>query len=107
MRFIQFIVFFGIVTVVYTLVNFYIFSRGLRTFAPGSSLRTYYTIGFWLLASTFILGRVFQTVYLSILSDVFVWAGSFWLAAMLYFFLLVFFIDILRLANHFFPFFYF
>lgn len=107
MRLIQFIVFFGIVTVVYTLVNFYIFSRGLRTFAPGSSLRTYYTIGFWLLASTFILGRVFQTVYLSILSDVFVWAGSFWLAAMLYFFLLVFFIDILRLANHFFPFFHF
>lgn len=104
MRLIQFIVFFGIVTVVYTLVNFYIFSRGLRTFAPGSNLRTYYTIGFWLLASTFILGRVFEKVYLSLFSDAFVWVGSFWLAAMLYFFLIVFFIDILRLANHFFPF---
>lgn len=105
MRVIQFVVFFSIVFTVYGLVNAYIFSRGLRTFEQGTAMRTWYIIGFWSLASTFFLGRILEKVYLSHLSDLFTWMGSFWLAAMLYLFLTVLIVDILRLANHFFPFF--
>ncbi len=105
MRLMQFIIFFGIVLTVYTLLNYYIFSRGLRTFEPGSTLRTFYIVGFWALAATFILGRVLEKIYLSHLSDFFTWTGSFWLAAMLYLFLAVVAIDIVRLINHFVSFF--
>jgi predicted MPP superfamily phosphohydrolase len=105
MRSVQFLIFFGIVISIHLLVNFYIFSRGLRTFEPGNPLRTTYIIGFWFLALSYIIGRVLERYYLSSLSDFFTWTGSFWLAAMLYLFLIVVSIDILRLANHFFPFF--
>jgi predicted MPP superfamily phosphohydrolase len=105
MRAIQFIIFFGIVIAIHLLVNSYIFSRGLRTFEPGNPLRTSYIIGFWFLALSYIIGRVLERYYLSALSDFFTWTGSFWLAAMLYLFLIVVSIDILRLVNYFFPFF--
>jgi predicted MPP superfamily phosphohydrolase len=39
------------------------------------------------------------------LADLMVWTGSFWMAAMLYFLLAVVFLDLLRLVNHFLPFF--
>ncbi len=99
MRIIQFIIFFGIVLTVHLLVNYYIFIRGLRTFEQGSLLRQIYTIGFWTLAASFFVGRMLERIYLSHLSDLFTWAGSFWLAAMLYLFLAVFVIDLLRLLN--------
>lgn len=104
MRIMQFLIFFGIVLTVHTLVNYYIFSRGLRTFEQGSGLRLAYIIGFWSLAASFFLGRILEKVYLSHLSDLFTWAGSFWLAAMLYLFIIVFLIDIVRLSNHLIPF---
>lgn len=53
----------------------------------------------------FIFGRILERYWLSLVSDVFVWIGSFWLAAMLYFFLTIVLLDIARIINHFFPFF--
>jgi predicted MPP superfamily phosphohydrolase len=105
MRSFQFLIFFGIVISIHLLINFYIFSRGLRTFEPGNPLRTTYILGFWFLALSYIVGRVMERYYLSTLSDFFTWTGSFWLAAMLYLFLIVVSIDLLRLVNHYFPFF--
>jgi uncharacterized protein len=104
MRLVQFLIFFGIVLTIHTLLNYYIFSRGLKTFEPGSVIRKLYIIGFWTLAASFFAGRILEKVYLSHLSDLFTWAGSFWLAAMLYLFLAVLFIDVLRLADKLFPF---
>ncbi|MDY0369664.1 MAG: metallophosphoesterase [Bacteroidales bacterium] len=103
-RSMQFFIFFAIVIGIYVLVNMYIFRKGLRSFDPGSKLRLIYGISFWLLAASFILGRILEKLYMSYLSDLFVWAGSFWLAAMLYFFLIVLFFDLLRLIDHFIPF---
>lgn len=100
----QFILFFGIVLSVHILINYYIFSRGLKTFEPGSTLRTLYIIGFWLLAASFFLGRILEKIYLSHLSDFFTWAGSFWLAAMLYLFLAVLLFDLIKLADRLLPF---
>lgn len=99
-----FLIFFTIVLSIYALVNYYIFYRGLQAIPPDSAFRPYYIWIFWFLASTYIAGRVFEKLYLSTFSDILVWAGSFWLGAMLYFFLLVVFFDFLRLINSIFPF---
>lgn len=104
MRLLQFLIFFGIVLSVHTLVNYYIFIRGLKTFDQGSLLRQLYTYGFWFLAASFFVGRILEKVYLSHMSDFFTWAGSFWLAAMLYLFIAVFLIDLLRFTDRFIPF---
>lgn len=97
----NFIIFFLIVFTVYGLVNYYIFARGWQAIPKGSPVRTYYLILFLVLALSFIVGRILENYYLSTLSDVFVWIGSFWLGLMLYLFLSVLVIDILRLVNHF------
>ncbi len=105
MRNLQFIFFFGIVFSLHFLINLYIFTKGLRSFESGSQLRLCYSIGFWTLALSYFAGRLLEKLYLSYLSDLLTWIGSFWLAAMLYLFLIVLFIDVLRLINHFVPFF--
>lgn len=98
----SFIVFFAIALAIYGLINFYIFIRGWQAIPRGTSLRTYYLIVFLIVSLSFIVGRFLEGVYLSVFSDVFVWIGSFWLAAMLYFLLIVILLDISRLINHWF-----
>jgi predicted MPP superfamily phosphohydrolase len=98
-----FVIFITIVTVVYTLVNSYIFIRGLQAIPAGSPWRSWYSWGFWLIASTFILARFLERVYPSLLTGIITWIGSFWLAFMLYFILAALLLDIIRLINHFLP----
>jgi uncharacterized protein len=105
MRTVNFIIFLGIFFSIYGLVNFYIFVRGWQSIPPGSTLRSAYAIVFWVLALSFILGRTLENVWPSPLSDLFVWMGSFWMAAMIYFFMAGVFFDLLRLVHHFRPFF--
>jgi predicted MPP superfamily phosphohydrolase len=105
MRQVQFLIFFIIVLGFYGLVNWYIFSRGLMSFEPGTGLRQAYVWAFWLLAISYPLGRILEKLYLSQLSDFFTWAGSFWLAAMVYILIAVIAFDLLRIVNHFVPFF--
>jgi uncharacterized protein len=100
-----FLIFFSIVMVVYATVNYYIFIRGLQAMPTGSSLRTPFIWMFWLLAATYVAGRILERIYLGFASDVLVWTGSFWLGAMLYFFLLVVLFDLLRLSHQLIPWF--
>ncbi len=100
-----FLIFYAIVLSLYALINYYIFVRGLQAIPDGSSLRPWYIWIFWILVSTYVVGRILENIYISHASDVLVWTGSFWLGAMLYFFLLVVFFDLLRLINHYVPFF--
>ena len=93
------IIFFSIVFLIYFLVNFYIFLRGWQAIPEGSVLRTIYIPLFIIISLSFIAGRILERVWLSRVSDVVVWIGSFWLGAMLYFFLIIIFLDILRLIN--------
>ena len=104
-RTMAFLIFFTIVMVVYTVANYYIFVRGLQAMPSGSSLRTPYIWAFWVLAATYVAGRILENIHLSVMSDVLVWTGSFWLGAMLYFFLLVVLFDLLRLSHHLIPWF--
>jgi predicted MPP superfamily phosphohydrolase len=105
MKTINFIIFFGIFFTVYGLINYYLFLRGWQSIPPGSPVRTVYLIAFLFFSLAFIAGRFLERAWLSPVSEAFVWIGSFWLAAMLYFFLIVVFLDLLRLANHIVPFF--
>ncbi len=100
----NFIIFFSIVLAIYGLVNYYIFIRGWQAIPTGSAARIYYLVIFVLVASSFIAGRFLERIYLSRLSDAIVWIGSFWLGAMLYFFLTIYILDVVRLIDHFIPF---
>ncbi len=99
-----FMIFFTIVLTIYALVNFYIFIRGWQAIPRGSGFRIYYLVIFLFIALSFIAGRFLERAYPSLGSEILVWIGSFWLAAMLYFFLAVVILDLARLVNHFFPF---
>ena len=105
MKTMEMIIFLGIFSLVLGLISFYIFVRGLQSIPPASSLRQPYMIVFWIVAFSFIGGRLFESFLPSILSDLFVWMGSFWIAAMVYFLIAVVSLDVLRLIHHFLPFF--
>jgi len=105
MRTISFILFFTIFLLIYGLINYYIFIRGWQCLPAESKWRTPYLVLFLVLALSFIAGRIMERICLCIVSDLFVWIGSFWLAAMLYFFLIIVFVDLMRLINCWLPFF--
>jgi hypothetical protein len=105
MKKVNMVVFFAVFFLIYGLVNFYIFLRGWEAIPAGSPLRIPYLALFLFLSLAFIAGRFLERAWLSPVSAVLVWVGSFWLAAMLYFLLAVVLLDLLRLANHFIPFF--
>lgn len=104
MRNIQFIIFFSIVLSVYSLLSYYIYSKGIQAFPFDSSGRNWFKFLFIFLTASYIIARVMERVYLSVLSDVFTWIGSFWLAAFFYFLLISVTIDLIRMANAIVPF---
>jgi len=94
-----FIIFLSIVLTVYALVNFYIFIRGWQALPQGSVIRKIYLYLFLFTSLSFIAGRILEKYYYSVFSDILVWVGSFWFAAILYFLFLVIFFDVLRTIN--------
>ncbi len=106
MKRINFVIFFSIVLAVYALINYYIFIREWEAGGHLASWRGVYIAAFLFLSLSYLVGRLMERVALTWLSDLLVMLGSFWLAAMVYFLLFAFAIDILRLLNyflHFFP----
>jgi predicted MPP superfamily phosphohydrolase len=99
------IIFISIFTLVTGLISFYIFIRGLQSIPPNSGMRNPFIIIFWTVALSFICGRLLEGVLPYFFTEFLVWIGSFWIAASLYFLLAVVTLDVLRLINHFIPFF--
>lgn len=99
------ILFVSIVSLVYLLLNYYIYSRAIQVFPSGSPVRLWFSILFWTVVSTFIIARILERAYPCCFTEVITWIGSFWLAFMLYFLLFVLVLDISRLLNHFLHFF--
>jgi uncharacterized protein len=97
------ILFLTIFTAVLGLVSYYIFIRGLQAIPPESSLRNAYAVAFWFIAFSFIGSRLLENILPGALADFLMWAGSFWLAAVIYFLIAVVLLDLLRLVNHFLP----
>jgi hypothetical protein len=99
----QAIIFFGIVFSVYGIVNYYIGKR-LLSIIPESYKNIALAVFVFIVAS-FIVGRILENFWVSYLSDVLVWIGSFWIAIMFYTLICLVFIDFIRIINHFLPFF--
>jgi len=99
----MFVIFFSIVLLIYGLLNYLIFIRGLQAFPVGNPYRATYKWVFFVLSVSYIVARVLERIWLSPVSDIFTWLGSFWLAAMIYFLLAVLLIDLVRLVNYFVP----
>ena len=99
------LIFFGIFFTITGLISLYIYIRGLQSIPLGSSLRSPYTIIFWIVVFSFVGSWFLENVLPVFLANLLVWAGWFWIAAMIYFLMAVVFLDVLRLVNHFLPFF--
>lgn len=99
------ILFFVVVFTVYSAANGYVLLRAFQAFPAGSPVRVWVLVVGIVLALSVIAGRVLERVWLSSLSDVLVWIGSFWLGFLLYAFLSVLMIDLLRVLNLVIPFF--
>lgn len=85
----SFLIFFSIVLALYGLINFYVFNR--LVFFGGYSIPLWAFIG---VVMAYPLGRLIERAGEFRLSQVLMWMGSFWLAAMLWFFLLFLFLDL-------------
>ncbi len=104
MKTIQYIIFFSIVFTIYGLINVYVYSRGISLIGNTPQARTIFFYTFLVFSLSFVIGRFLERIWLSPVSFAFTWIGSFWLAAMFYFFLFALLYDIVRLFNHFFHF---
>jgi uncharacterized protein len=100
-----FVVFIIIVLSVYSLVNYYIYTRGLQSLVSSALTKFIFKFGFIFLAASYVIARFLEKFWLSPVSNFFSWIGAFWLAAMVYFFIIVLIIDIFRIADYFFHFF--
>lgn len=93
-----------VVVAVYTLVNYYIFIRALQAFPSGSVIRIWFIAAFWMLVSAFVLARILERAHPCHFTEALTWIGNFWLAFMLFFFIAVLMLDIIRFFEHFFHF---
>jgi hypothetical protein len=90
--------FFLVFFTVYFSVNAYVFFRGWQALPPSTSLRSWYAVLFAVVSLSFIIGRVLENYWISAISDLLVWIGSFWLAALAYFVLACLAVDLVRLV---------
>jgi predicted MPP superfamily phosphohydrolase len=104
MRSLTFLIFFSIVLLIYSSVNYYLYVRGLQVFSISQPMRRWYIVIFWTIVSAFIVGSVLERTANSAFSEWIYRIGSFWLAFMLYLFIAVIVIDLIRVFNHFFHF---
>jgi len=99
------IIFIAVFFLITGLLSFYIYIRGLQSIPLNSHLKRTYTVVFWIIALSFMGSQLLEQVLPHFLVNVFVWTGSIWIAAMLYFLIAVVFLDLIRLVNRFIPFF--
>ena len=92
-------IFFSIFFLLYSAINYYIFIRGWQALAAVPVLKPFYMAVFLIAALSYFISKIFSENLPSYLYDIFLWIGSFWFAYILYLFLAIIFIDLLRLIN--------
>ena len=93
------VLFFSIFFAVYSAINYYIFIRGWQALEGFPHLRIFYLIIFIFITFAYIAVK-FLVSYLPLsIYNILLWVGSFWFAFMLYFFISIVLIDLLRLLN--------
>ena len=91
--------FFIIFLVLYSLLNYYIGLRGWQALEGAAYLRPLFLIIFLFSALSYIFSKVVQKYLPTIIYETIEIIGSFWFAFMLYFFLAVVLLDVIRLVN--------
>ena len=97
----DFIIFISTVLTIYGIGNVYVFYHGLQALNGYQWIKPYYIIVFIFLAFSYIAARLLQSYNFNGISNALLLIGSFWLAALLYFFLITVMFDLLRVVNHF------
>ena len=95
----SFIMFFVIAFSVYTIGNVYLFVRGWQSLEIIERQRVWFAAIFWIVALLFIVSQVLFRSVSGKLSEVLFIIGSLWIAVMLYGFLMLLVIDILRIIG--------
>ena len=103
MKLSQQLIFFGIVFSIYGLLNFYILRRGL--FVIPESYKSLFLVSAIFCCSLLYRRKIIGALWISFVSEALIWIGSLWIAFMIYFFLALVVIDLLRLINLIIPFF--
>ncbi len=104
MRTLTFMIFFSVVLLVYSSINYYVFTRGLLVFSCNPVMKRWYTVLFWSVVSSFLLGMFWERTASSIVSEWVYRVGAFWLAFFFYFLMILALIDLIRLTDYFFHF---
>ena len=97
-----FIIFFTIVLTIYSLINWYIFSRGLQALPMDGIYRTVYKSVLLFLILAYPAGRFLERIMNKTISGFVTHIGAYYLAMMLFAFFLILFIDLIRSGNYFF-----
>jgi len=93
------VIFFTIFFTIYAAVNYYIFIRGWQALSSVPYLKPLYALIFIVVALSYILAKFLGGKIPHLIYDAMIWIGSFWFAFMLYFFLSIVLIDLIRLFN--------
>jgi predicted MPP superfamily phosphohydrolase len=98
------LVFVAVAFAIYGLINFYVLRRGAQALGGYPTARVVFMAAFIAMTLAYPLGRVLMSLGRNSLSQPFLMAGSFHMVVMLYGFLSVVLVDLVRLANAFVPF---
>ncbi|MBS2212269.1 metallophosphoesterase [Carboxylicivirga mesophila] len=95
-----FLIFISIILSIHFLVNYYIYHRGIQWLETMPAFKTAFRITMLILVIAYPAGRFLERIWYSPVSNTLHWIGAFWFAGMLYFTLLLFATDIIRMANY-------
>ncbi len=94
-----FVIFFSIVLILYTWMNWYVIRRGLQALPGPAGLRSTFTILIILLAAAYPLGRICERCLNTRLGSILVHIGAYYVAIVVFALLTLILIDLVRLAN--------
>ncbi len=97
------VIFFSVFFTVYAALSTYVFFHGLQAIPDTSGLRTGYIVLFVFLSLSYIVGEILESRGESWVSDILVRVGAYWMAIFAYLIIATVLVDLLRLADHFFP----
>lgn len=96
-----FLIFIGIILSIHLTVNYYIYNRGVQWLNTLPALKTMFKVAMLILVISYPMGRFLERIWYSPVSNTLHWIGAFWFAGMLYFTLMIFAVDIVRIFNSF------
>jgi predicted MPP superfamily phosphohydrolase len=95
----QFLIFITTVIVLYTLINYFLFAQGKDFFETNTLAYLVYILIFWTLVFIYPIARILGRLWCSKCSDILTVIGSFWFAVMLYLFLGIILLKLIKLIN--------